>query len=108
MRFADGEQVYRAASLWATEHVPPRAVMLSVQTSGALDYYTDFVVVRWDYLDPERFERLRAKIDLLGYEWYAMLFSFEQERFEQHVPDRLEHLEEFGPITVWRLTAEAP
>ena len=108
LRFADGQQPYRAASLWATEHLPPWAVMLSVQTSGALDYYTNFVVVRWDDLDPERFERLRAKIDPLGYEWYAMLFSFEQERFEQHVPDRLEYLEEFGPITVWRLTAEAP
>ena len=106
LRVHEREQAYREASLWAKEHVPAWAVMLSVQPSGALAYYTNLVVVRWDRLDPERFERLRRKVDSRGYEWYAMLWGDERERFQQHVRGQLELLEEFDRITVWRLGAD--
>jgi hypothetical protein len=44
------EALYREAGTWAREHVPVDAVVLAVQASGTLFFYSDLALVRWDWL----------------------------------------------------------
>lgn len=102
----DNERTYREACLWAKEHLPAKAAVLAMQTSGALEYYTDFVIVRWDQLDPRRFERVDRRIASQGYEWFALLFPHEAERVHRLVPGKLDQVATFGPITLFRLIGD--
>src|SRR5215471_16920471 len=79
-----GQSAYPEACRWAETQLPPRAVLLSAQASGALEYYTDVTYLRYDWLDPESFGRLQK----VPGEWFALLFSNEAEDFHKHVPDR--------------------
>ena len=88
LRTVEGEGVYREASLGMREQVPDRSAVLCMQASGAVEYYTDLVVVRWDRLSAERFETLRRNIESKGFQWYALLFPFEEEGFRNRVPGR--------------------
>jgi len=99
----DNERAYREACLWAKEHLPAKAAVLAMQTSGALEYYTDFVIVRWDQLDSRRFERVDRRVASQGYEWFALLFPHEAERVRRLVTGKLDQVATFGPITLFRL-----
>ena len=78
----EGEASYRAACLGVNEQAPARTVVLAMQASGALEYYTHAVVARWDQLEPESFNLLRDRFEARGYAVYALLFPFESERFQ--------------------------
>ena len=48
LRFGGGEKLYPDACRWAEAKVPPRSLVISMQMSGALKYYTNLTPVRWD------------------------------------------------------------
>ena len=103
LRIVEGEGVYREASLGMREQVPDRSAVLCMQASGAVEYYTDLVVVRWDRLSAERFETLRRNIESKGFQWYALLFPCEEEGFRNRVPGRWETVGQFRQISFLRL-----
>ncbi|MEO7414269.1 MAG: hypothetical protein ABIZ81_13020, partial [Opitutaceae bacterium] len=74
-----GEKVYPDSANWAREHLPKDAVVLTMQTSGALLYYTDFVFVRWDQFDLANIADLEGVCRKSGRPLYAMFFPFEVE-----------------------------
>src|SRR5690606_14294106 len=49
------EDAYIEASAAARAHLPLRSIVLSCHLSGALFYYTDFPILRWDGLNPAQF-----------------------------------------------------
>lgn len=77
---AEGEKVYPMAMDLARSRLPERSLVVSMQMSGALRYYTDFQPVRWDWLEPADFPLLRAKAEAKGYRLYALLAPLEQEQ----------------------------
>ncbi len=93
------ELIYPVASRWAARALPADALVLSVQMSGALRYYTDLTPVRWDVLDPPSFDRLRSATQR---PWYALIYKFEVARAAEHVPGPWVFLGESGPVTLWR------
>jgi hypothetical protein len=44
------ESRYRTVGLYLRETLPPRAVVVTFQESGAIRYYTGVPIVRWDYV----------------------------------------------------------
>lgn len=72
-----GESVYPAACTWARAHLPRDALVVTLQTSGALYYYTAFDLVRLDLLTPERFARIAAVARTAGRPITAVLFPHE-------------------------------
>ena len=74
-----GETVYRDASLWAAAAVPRDSLIVSMQMSGALKYYTKLPIARWDAIRSERFFGLRRAVEEHGLSWYALLRPFEEE-----------------------------
>jgi len=81
------ERQYADACAWANTHLPPGAVVASMQTSGALFYYTPFSVIRWDVITPRDFSTLAPAASARG-GLYAITFPFENERAFQAMPGR--------------------
>lgn len=100
---AKGEAIYRTASREAARIVPAGSVVVSMQMSGALHYYTGLSVARWDLLDPARFASLRGRIEAGGSRLYALLWPFEEEAFFRNVPGRWSRIAVIRDIGLWRL-----
>ena len=60
--------------------MPANAVILSVQHSGAIWFYTDRPIVRWDHVDPRR---LDAVLDWLSGNGYAPAIIGDKEEIER-------------------------
>jgi hypothetical protein len=97
--------VYQESCTWAREHLPADAILLTEQTSGALIYYTDFCIVRWDSLNPERFARLSA---LAGKRpLVAALFPHEvQTALASRLPGRWQEIGTVRHVTFWQWSPE--
>ena len=70
---------YAQAAEWMLRNVPANAVCLSMQASGALFYYTDFTIVRWDFIDKGNVGRIESAIQASGRPLYAVLFPSEYD-----------------------------
>jgi hypothetical protein len=60
---------------------PPDAVVLAMQHSGSLAYYTDRVVIRWDWIEPAELPGLLETLRARGRAVYAVLDDWEVSRF---------------------------
>jgi Dolichyl-phosphate-mannose-protein mannosyltransferase len=92
----------------AARELPPGALVLSSEMSGALRYYTALTPVRWDALDPERFRALRARTEPAGGRWFALLMKHEVPEAATHVPGPWTFLGESENVTLWRLEPASP
>lgn len=99
----ESETVYPRSARWADENLPAQTVILAMQVSGSLTYYTDRVVVRWDRLDPEAFQWLREHLDARGIEMVALLFDFEVEELKEQLPVRWKKIGDYLGITLWKV-----
>jgi hypothetical protein len=70
------------------DELPPNAILLSMQHSGSIRYYSKRVTLRWDLLHPEWLERSFAFLRTNGYQPLLVLEEWEQplfrERFGAH------------------------
>jgi uncharacterized membrane protein len=98
-----GERVYRDASLRAASAVPERSLIVSMQMSGALKYYTNLPIAGWDTIRPERFPELRHAAEERGFRWYALLWPFEEAGFQRNLPGHWERIGTVRDIGLWRL-----
>lgn len=100
------EKRYGHLALWLKANVPSNAVCASMQTSGALLYYTPFTFVRWDVLTPATAEKVREAAAAAGEPIYAALFPFEIETqgiFREHFPGAWNKVGEVEGISIFRL-----
>ncbi len=83
LRFGEGERIYPDACRWAESQVPPGSLVISMQMSGALKYYTNLTPVRWDGIQPEQVPQLRERARAEGYEWFASAGPFRKRRAQK-------------------------
>jgi hypothetical protein len=106
-----GAQRYRQAAEWTTVHLPPDAAIMAMEVSGAFRYYTDFPVVRWDFLEQDRdaVQRVKGEAAAGRLPLYAVLFPYEIEqlRFFTRIPGAWEQVVAIQDITVWHFTGES-
>ena len=87
------------------EHLPPNAIVASMAASGALFYYTDLPILRWDSLPPEVFESYAATLQRAGRPLYALLFDLEEkEAFKDHLRGHWEKVVDVRTSSVWKWT----
>ncbi len=101
---------YAKACAWARENLPANSILLAMQVSGALFFYTDFAVVRWDSASAENLEQLEAAARATGRPIYAATFPFEMD--ETPGANSLlnkfpgwEQLTRSGQTTLWKRVA---
>ena len=82
-------RIYPESAAWLKANLPDNAVILSMQMSGTLFYYTDFTFLRWDSCDADNRQGILASLRNDHRPLYAALFPFETESaLQQHMPGR--------------------
>lgn len=99
----ENERIYKKSCFLAAGKFPEHSLVLAMQLSGALIYYTKFIPCRWERLSPETFEFLKIKAEAQGYQWYALLFPFEEEEFQKKAPGRWKNIGRLKHVSLWRL-----
>jgi hypothetical protein len=75
------EQRFPATGRYLDSVLPPAAVVLTVQQSGAVGYYSGRSVVLWDSLDPAWLDKAVQYLSERGRPPFLLLESVEEERF---------------------------
>jgi len=107
-KFYRGERVYPDACAMARRRLPPNAIVISMQMSGALHYYTDLTYAMWNMLDGARLAELRTSTESRGYRWYALLAPFEQEEVKKNLPEAWREIDRRGDVALWELAPDDP
>ena len=74
------ESMYPETIHWAEQQLPRDAIVLNQQFSGSFLYYSGRDTVRFDELDNDRFQLLRAYAGAANLRWYALLTPEEVEQ----------------------------
>jgi hypothetical protein len=103
---SNGERVYILAGEWAREHLPPNAAVVSMVASGAVFYYTDLAILRWDGMSPDDFKTYALTLQRTGRPLYALLMDLEEpEAFKDHLQGKWEKIAEVRTAHFWKWTA---
>ena len=78
-------------------------LVVSMEFSAALRYYTDAVPVRWDWITPDQFALLRARAAQRGLPVYAVLLPHEVPQALPHVPGPWVFLGNVRQAALWEL-----
>jgi hypothetical protein len=97
------QAVFPDACRRAAELLPSRALVVSMEMSGALRYYTNLCPVRWDALEETSFRELRSRAEARGYRLYALVLSHEVHEAAPHVPGPWKLMTEVGQASIWQL-----
>lgn len=95
------ESLYTETMGWVAPRLPPNAIVCAMQFSGTFLYYFDRDVVRYDKLDANRFQELRAYAGAANLRWYAVLQQWELEQF--HLPGKWTPVARNRDVTLLRL-----
>lgn len=105
----NNERVYAEATRQARATLPPNALVAAMHASGALYYYTEFPVLRWDQIGAADFARYAAQASAAGRPIYALLFDgLEDEARAVRMPGQWSRLATTGPIGLWQLAGHSP
>ena len=98
------EQAYADAAHAARAQFPPGALVVSGLHSGALYYYTDFAVLRWELVKAEEFAGFRQKAENAGRPICAVLFDVEEvEALQKKCAGPWEKIGAVRNVGLWRL-----
>ncbi len=75
----EGERSYADSVDWLRREVPANAVVVAMQMSGSLFYYSDFTIVRWDSLEENDFAQVMSAAAAAGRPVYALFKPIDLE-----------------------------
>ncbi len=100
-----GEQRYAAVAAFVAREAPRTAVVLSVQHSGAIAYYTRRTIGRWDYVAPEGLDALCAQLATTGRETWLVVDDWEEAPFRQRFASTARGRLDWAPLGEARVGA---
>ncbi|MGH9838598.1 MAG: YfhO family protein, partial [Blastocatellia bacterium] len=103
--FITGEVENRlpAACRWADRALPAEALLVSMEMSGAIKFYTRRPIVRWDIVAPDHWPLVKARAAEKGMKWYALLLPHEVEEAKKRLPGTWVELGVEGSVSMWRI-----
>ncbi len=96
------ESTFPEVIRWSEQRLPPDAIVLAGLFSGAFLYYSGRFTVRYDQLDNDQFQLLRAYAGVAGLHWYALLPDWERDEM-RNLSGKWTPLGTVRRITLWRL-----
>jgi hypothetical protein len=102
-----GERKYGRVAAWLRAHVPANAALAVSQTSGALFYFTDFTLLRYDAVNPGVARRAEDTLRSEGRPLYAALFPFEEPALSS-LPGHWDRVTSVDDVSIWRCDLAAP
>jgi len=98
------DAIYPMTAGWLRQHVPKDAVIVAMQHSGAIFYYTDFTIVRWDQIEGPVARQVIEASAAAHRPVYAALFPWEfDDALRKHLPGAWSRVGEVRDTTIWRL-----
>jgi hypothetical protein len=98
------EQAYAGAAEAARRQFPADAVVVCGQHSGALYYYTNFPVLRYEVVDAKQFAEYRTQAEKTGRPFGAVLYNLEEhEALQRKCPGNWTRQATLGNVSLWRL-----
>lgn len=101
------EQAYATGAHAARERLPAGAVVACNAFSGALYYYTDYAILRFDQMEAAVFARYAAQARGAGRAVTALLFDSEEAEAFRRCPGRWTLLARIGGVSLWQLAGDA-
>jgi hypothetical protein len=80
---ARSERKYAAAANYVARRLPQKAVVLSMQHSGSVRYYSGRATVRYDHIQPTQLEATLTALTASGYRPYILLEPWEVPQFQK-------------------------
>ena len=102
LEIGEGEKVYPDTCRLAESKLPPGSLLVSMQMSGAIRYYTALTPVRWDWIEPGQAPVLREHARARGRALYALLAPYEVERLQERLPGAWTKIGIVRDVTLWR------
>jgi hypothetical protein len=114
LRFAfelkDGERKYVLAGEYAASRLPRNAVVVSMQHSGSIRYYSGLPILRWDFVEPDSLDGAVAWLKANGRTPFAVVDEWEFEEMKQRYGpthqvtlDRLVQVAQFDETVVYAI-----
>jgi hypothetical protein len=98
------ESAYQEAAETARRTLPPDALVVAGYISGAIYFYTDLPMLRWDLVDPADFKRYAATMAKAGRPIFAVIFEAEEkDALAGHVRGDWIRVGTVRNIGLWRL-----
>jgi hypothetical protein len=79
----EGERKYSAVAGYIGHQLPERAILICMQHSGSIRYYSGRLTVRYDWIPTNRLDNVIEQLRGLGYHPYIVLEATEMGTFEQ-------------------------
>lgn len=98
-----GLELHAEATRWADTQVPPQSLLVSMEMSGALRFYTKRSVFRWDLMPTELWPELYRKVQARGTQFYALLMDYEVERAQAKVAGHWRDLGHVAHFGLWQI-----
>jgi Dolichyl-phosphate-mannose-protein mannosyltransferase/Bacterial membrane protein YfhO len=98
-----GEAWRPAACSWADKQLPSKSLIASMQMSGALKFYTDRPIFRWDAVTPGQWPEVKKHAAERGYQWYALLAPSEVEEAQKRLGGKWTKLGMLNQIGLWQI-----
>jgi hypothetical protein len=87
----------------ADRQLPANALIVAMQMSGALKFYTERPIVRWDLIAPDQWQLLQSRAAERGLRWFALLQAHEVEEAKKHMPGKWIEIDRMDPISLWQI-----
>lgn len=97
------QDIHRDSCRWADTSLPGQAIIVSGEMSGALKFYTQRLILRWDMVRPDLWPTVKSRIQEKRYEFYALLMPHELELAQQRVPGEWKELGQMRHISLWHI-----
>jgi 4-amino-4-deoxy-L-arabinose transferase-like glycosyltransferase len=97
------EQAYADGAIAAREKLPREALVVSFAFSGALYFYSDFPVLRWDQVEPPVFARYVGLAQTTRRPICAVLFDWEEKDAFRRCPGGWTRLASIRNVSLWQL-----
>jgi hypothetical protein len=100
------EDVYATACLDARVKLPPQSLVVTFYASGAIYYYTDFPILRWDLMGAPDFVHYATLAKNAGRPIYALIFEAEEkDALHERCPGEWTRIGTVRNIGLWQLAA---
>ena len=107
--YGGGQSAHRASCRWANQLLPQQALVIAMEMSGTLKFYTDRPSVRWDLPSAEQLQEITSRATRQGRPLYAFLMAQEVSDAQKKILGDWTKIGEFGPhgaISLWRVEKE--
>jgi hypothetical protein len=87
LKLGYGEQRYVAVGQFVDRALPQNAVILAMQHSGSIRYYSGRLTIRYDVFSPGRFPSVIEWLQARGYRPYILLEDWEEKQYRGRMGD---------------------